>query len=113
MELAGIVSKKANDTEVTKETLEEEVPGFEGYFGMQDEVQWYDTIEGFNSLIKSADDSDSDKEVETLDSINKRSEDLYPGKKYHGMYAGENMMESVNYIDKLDDKDSINLPNLL
>lgn len=109
MELAGISVDKS------KKALKEDAPGTEGYFGMEDEVQWYDTVEGFTSLITQADESD--EEVETLDSINRRSDDLYPGKKYYGMYAGEsmgeNIEESIRYIDKLDDKDFINLPNLL
>lgn len=78
------------------------------YFGMDDTVVGNDKIEGFKTLLKHADDSDED--IESIQSINKRSEMLYPGKKYYGMYAGEHMMES---IDKLKDSDEIDLTSII
>lgn len=83
MELAGIVPSYATDSQ-----------------GMADEVQWYDTVEGFESLLQYAEESDED--VEELDSINKRNGNLYPGNKYKGMYAGEHMSENIDYIDFLN-----------
>lgn len=78
------------------------------YFGMDDSVEGNSQIQGFNSLLKQAEDSD--EEVESIESINKRAEMLYPGKKYYGMYAGEHMMES---IDKLKDGDEIDLSSII
>jgi hypothetical protein len=79
------------------------------YFGMDDTIEWDNEVEGFKSLLQHADESD--EEVESLENINKRSDMLYPGKKYYGMYAGERMMES-NPIDKLNEDDSIDLSPL-
>lgn len=81
------------------------------YYGMNDEVQYNDLVKGFNNLLKTARESDED--VESIESINRRAEMLYPGKKYYGMYAGERMMESVNSIEKMKDKDIIDLSSIL
>jgi hypothetical protein len=64
--------------------------------GMTDEPSNDGIIQGFNSLIKQAQNTSND--VESLESINKRASYLYPGKKYYGMYAGEHMMEENKKI---------------
>jgi len=106
MELAGIKLKKED------EQLEEDMgPGTIDHYGMDDGIEWNDMIQGYSSLLKNAEESDEG--VEELESINKRADQLYPGKKYHGMYAGEHMSESIDYIETLNDKDSIELPKIL
>jgi hypothetical protein len=59
--------------------------------GMADEPSVAGTLQGFNSLIKQAQEISNN--VESLESINKRASHLYPGRKYYGMYSGEQMME--------------------
>jgi len=59
--------------------------------GMVDTTSSEYMIQGFNSLIKQS--KELDKDVESIESINKRASQLYPGRKYRGMYAGERMME--------------------
>jgi hypothetical protein len=64
--------------------------------GMTEEPSNDGIIQGFNSLIKQAENISND--VESIESINKRASYLYPGKKYYGMYAGEQMMENESKI---------------
>jgi hypothetical protein len=64
--------------------------------GMTEEPSNDGIIQGFNSLIKQAENISDD--VESIESISKRASYLYPGKKYYGMYAGEQMMESESKI---------------
>lgn len=59
--------------------------------GMTDEPSVAGALQGFNSLIKQAQEISNN--VESLESINKRASYLYPGRKYYGMYSGEQMME--------------------
>jgi hypothetical protein len=64
--------------------------------GMTEEPSNDGIIQGFNSLIKQAENISDD--VESIESINKRASYLYPGKKYYGMYAGERMMENESKV---------------
>lgn len=59
--------------------------------GMTDEPSVAGALQGFNSLIKQAQEISNN--VESLESINKRASYLYPGRKYYGIYSGERMME--------------------
>ena len=105
MKLAGI-----NKNVPTVDKSASEVAA-DDYYGMNDEVQYNDIVQGFNKLLKTA--RESDENVESIESINKRSDMLYPGKKYYGMYAGERMMESVSLIEQMKDKDIIDLSSIL
>lgn len=104
MNLAGI----KNDDFVEKNQTEKAA---DDYFGMNDEVEWDNKIQGFNSLIKNVKELNKEENVESLDSINKRASMLYPGKKYKYMYAGEQMMESK--INNLKNDDIIDLSFIL
>lgn len=42
-------------------------------------------------------------EVEEIESLINRADMLYPGSKFYGMYAGENMMEEDQSIESLDE----------
>ena len=105
MKLAGIQKKEPVVDKTPSEVAADD------YYGMNDEVQYDSIVQGFSKLIKKA--KDSDENVESIESINKRAENLYPGKKYYGMYAGEGMMESIGFIDKMEDKDVIDLSSII
>lgn len=83
----------------------------EDYFGMNDEVQFDDKVEGFKSLLKRSREINSDDNIESFESLNKRASMLYPGKDYKSLYAGEHMMESN--INKLKDDEEIDLSTIL
>ena len=105
MKLAGIQTKEPVVDKTPSEVAADD------YYGMNDEVQYDSIIKGFGHLIKTA--RESDDNVESIESINKRAANLYPGKKYYGMHAGERMMESVNLIEQMKDKDIIDLSSIL
>lgn len=100
MELAGI----------SKFNIQENVPGTEGYYGMEDTVEWDSEVEGFNSLLRQAEESDED--VDSAEDINAINNENLPDKFFKGVYAGENMMESINYIEELNENDLIYLPDI-
>jgi hypothetical protein len=83
----------------------------EDYFGMNDEVQFDDKIEGFKSLLKRSREINSDENIESFESLNKRASMLYPGKDYKSLYSGEHMMESN--ISNLKDDEEIDLSTIL
>lgn len=105
MRLAGIKSGR----DIAAKTKPEQAA--DDYFGMNDETHWDSGVQGFKTLLQIARDADSDENVESLESINKRAAMLYPGKEYKGMYAGERMMESD--ISKLKDDEDIDLSSIL
>ena len=105
MRLAGIKSGR----DISSKSKPEEAA--DDYFGMNDEVHWGSGMQGFKSLLRQARDADADENVESIASINKRAEKLYPGKGFKSMYAGESMMESN--ISKLNDDDDIDLSSIL
>jgi len=107
MRLAGIKSGR-NISQNGKSKPEQAA---DDYFGMNDETHWDSGLQGFKTLLQIARDADADESVESLESINKRAEMLYPGKKYKSMYAGERMMESD--INNLNDDEDIDLSSIL
>jgi len=107
MELAGIKTNKVPTVDRNPSEL-----AADDYYRMNDEVQYDNIVQGFNKLLKTA--RESDEEVESIESINKRADMLYPGKKYYGMYAGERMMEeSISFIDQIKDEDTIDLSSVI
>tara|TARA_Y100000389_G_C16988980_1_gene283960 strand:+ start:145 stop:486 length:342 start_codon:yes stop_codon:yes gene_type:complete len=102
--LAGINDYRFQQKNQTEKAAED-------YFGMNDEVQFDDKIEGFKSLINRSREINSDENIESIESINKRASMLYPGKKYKSLYSGEHMMELS--INKLKDNDEIDLSAII
>ncbi len=62
-----------------------------------------------NKLNNASDEFDTteaiDQDVETAEEIDANAENLYPGKKYYGMYSGEHMMELKDISNLNDDEE--------
>lgn len=100
MELAGV--------SCDKKEIKEDSPSTGEYSGMEDSVQWNYEVEGFDSILDNAEESDED--VDSVEDINTKNDERFPEKFFKYMYSGERMNESIKYIDFLEDSDSIELP---